>query len=112
MGNFGTEETGWGVIYLYRYDDSEKIIGVQKIDKEYSEVLELIKKSPHKWDIATNGGCTRLIDFHLEYVRKNSRRYDLDDVVKQLESMESEIYNLRREVECEIERVKKGGQDE
>jgi len=99
------------VIYVCKVKENGEIGSIAKMDQLRVAVEELIKINKDNWIIIEDETSKKLAEFYLVEKQKNSRRYDLDDVVKQLDSMESEIYNFRRYVEDEIERVKKGGQD-
>lgn len=99
------------MIYVCKVKENGEIGSIAKMDQLRVAVEELIKINKDNWIIIEDETSKKLAEFYLVEKQKNSRRYDLDDVVKQLDSMESEIYNFRRYVEDEIERVKKGGQD-
>ena len=98
------------MIYVAKIDVEGKINDIQGADADRKTVEELIQKNfdygKGHWIILDGDLEKRIAAFYLEQQKKMSRKYDLDDLVKQLEAMESELYNFRRYVEDESERVK------
>ena len=101
---------GEGMIYVAKTDVEGKINAIQGADADRKTVEELIQKNfdygKGHWIILDGDLEKRIAAFYLEQQKKMSRKYDLDDLVKQLEEMESELYNFRRYVEDESKRIK------
>ncbi len=97
---------GSEVIYVCKTDIEGNIHEIQCTDATIETVYELIKNNKDHWIILESDFDKRLAAFYLKEKAKFSIRYDLDDIVRSLDQIESDIYNFRSDVQLEIDRVK------
>lgn len=96
------------MIYVIKTDIEGNIKAIQKTDATREVVNELIAKQPNDsyWMILEDDITKRLAEFYLLERKKLERKYDLNDLIERLDSIESEVYHFRSYVEDEIKRAK------
>jgi len=94
------------MIYVIKTDIEGNIKCISKTDATREVVNDLIAKQPEHWRILEADISKKLAEFYLQERKKLERKYDLDDLIERLDSIELEIYDFKRYVEDESKRAR------